>query len=293
MGTPLEIRLLDFCARLEGPAAILDEIAAIYPATPSWAHSQDPEVVAEFLVESDASLSGSHRITRDGETVWSGSSGAEVVAAAEWAVTAAAVASMASSYLLFHSGVVAHGASGVLLPGGSGAGKSTLVAALVSAGLCFLGDEVGALRPHDGRLVPFGNAPAVKRGSLGLLQSLCPEMPQMASLRRIDGMSVWYLRTADDAWPDAPVPVRYVIFPERTSDGSATLTPLSRSDGLARLLAHAINTQAHGAAGMATLVEAMRGTECYALGVGELAGTVDLVTGLVQRAGVMPTRSSP
>ena len=293
MESTVEIRLLDFCARLEGPAPILEEIAAIYPATPSWAHSASDEVAADFLVETDAPQPTSYRIVCDGNAVWWGSSRNEVVAAAEWAVNTAAVAAMASSYLLFHSGVVAYGTCGVLLPGASGTGKSTLVAALASAGLCCLGDEVAALEPHTGRLLPFGNAPAVKRGGLRLLRSLCPEMPRMASLRRIDGVSVWYLRASEPTWPHEPVPVRYVIFPARTFDHSATLTPLSRPDGLARLLAQAINTQAHGAAGMATLVATLRDAECYDLGVGDLEETVDLVMGLVAPSGGAQVGKTP
>lgn len=67
-----------------------------------------------------------------------------------------AIATTTAPQVLVHAGCVAEESGGaVLLPGRSGAGKSTLTAACVAAGLSYLSDELAALDPATGMILPY------------------------------------------------------------------------------------------------------------------------------------------
>jgi len=79
------------------------------------------------------------------------------------------VVDSASSYYVFHSGSVARGGRGILMPGATHSGKSTLTVALAQRGFDILSDEVGAIRVEGGMQIGFGRALSVRSEVVGEL----------------------------------------------------------------------------------------------------------------------------
>jgi hypothetical protein len=131
-------------------------------------------------------------ILLDGREVWFGDDDGQIVPALEWVIGHAAVRALGSRYLLLHAGAVAQRECALLFPAASGSGKSTLVAALVGAGLSYLGDDVVALDPKRLRLLPVGARRRSKRAA-AMPAALHPETPPGAARRRVDGERVWFL----------------------------------------------------------------------------------------------------
>jgi hypothetical protein len=102
---------------------------------------------------------------------------------------------------------------GLLICGAPGAGKSTLALALLEAGFACGGDDIALMRP-DGLLrgVPF--APALKRGSWGLLEGLRGTIEAAPVHRRLDNRYVRYLASIPFASDDA-VPLGTIVLLRR------------------------------------------------------------------------------
>jgi len=140
--------------------------------------------------------------------------------------------------LSLHGGALAKGGCGLLLPAPSGSGKTTLTAALNLAGWDFGSDEISLLDSAADMLRVAPMSACIKEGSWPVLAPLTPELMVQPTHQRA-GRTVRYLppvgRTVDR------YRATHVVFPRYARESETSLTPLSASTGLQRLLAECVS----------------------------------------------------
>lgn len=149
----------------------------------------------------------------------------------------------ATSHVLnIHAGAVSDGAGCVLLPGRPGSSKSTLSAALARRGFTFLSDEVALLTAPDLRVRPVPLSFCVKSTGWDVLAPYYPELATRRTHLRGDGKIVRYIRPPVDlATLENGYAVTRVVFPRYVAGCETTLRPLSRVEGLRRLLSECVS----------------------------------------------------
>jgi hypothetical protein len=151
----------------------------------------------------------------DGRIVRRGVDPGIAVATVVWRLNAIAAESRA--HVVLHAACVARpSGEGVLLVGGPGAGKSTLTAACVGAGFAYLTDDLAAVDPRRGLVVPYAK-PLVLDG-----ERLVPA----SSLGSV---------AAEPTTPAA------LVFPRYNPGASLTEVPLDHGWAFLALAAHATN----------------------------------------------------
>jgi hypothetical protein len=186
----------------------------------------------------------------------------------------------ASDHLvLVHAGGVERDGRAALFPARPAAGKSTLVAGLVQRGFGALTDEVVALDPATGHVVPYSRPIGLKRGSWSLLPTLRPTVSPAGE------------RYLTEQWLVAPSAIRpggaggpsrpaFVVIPRYEPDTTTSCRAISRAQGL-RALAESSHNLAHwGRRGFDVLAEVARGTTCHELTSGSLPTACDAVEAL-------------
>jgi hypothetical protein len=137
------------------------------------------------------------------------------------------------SAFALHAASLAKGGSGLLLCGEPGAGKSTLTLQLVDGGFQYAGDDV-TLIGADGMIYGIPFALTIKPGSWELLSRLRSDLHDVATYRRPDGALVRYVPAPDVH--NGSLSVSWIIFLNRTQNGSIRLTPLDQLDSMKRLI---------------------------------------------------------
>jgi hypothetical protein len=124
----------------------------------------------------------------------------------------------------------------ILMPGASGAGKSTLTASLLMRPqIRYLTDDIALLDRENLHVVPVPGALVLKSGSWELLGSLLPALASRTIHRRHDE-DVRYWAPPPARIANTPLPVRAVVFPRRSDQAEAVLTPLSPLEGLNQII---------------------------------------------------------
>lgn len=183
--------------------------------------------------------------------------------------------------LLLHSGAVARGNAGVLLPGPSGSGKSSLSLALVQSGCSYFSDEIGVVDPGTGELHPFPKPVSIKNISIFPELAQCPERWLGPDDSEASGVS--YLHP-EDLLPGAvgrQAAIKYIIFPTYHAGRNSRLVPLDASLALKELITNSINLPALGNQGFHRLASLARQARCFALESGDLAESVELINRLI------------
>jgi hypothetical protein len=142
--------------------------------------------------------------------------------------------------LSLHSGVLARGACGLMLPAPSGSGKTTLTAALNHRGWDFGTDEI-TLLSSDARVLRVAPLSAcIKEGSWPVLAGRYPSLVEQPVHERA-GRRIRYLPPAGRTIERCLA--THVVFPRYADDAhpATALTPLSRSAGLQRLFAECVS----------------------------------------------------
>jgi hypothetical protein len=182
-----------------------------------------------------------------------------------------------------HAAVAAFDKGCVLLPACAGSGKTTLIAGLIRAGATYFSDELALLDAETLAVRPAPLALTIKDGSLDVLRSAYAEIDALTPHLREDRVRVRYLRPPTASLPvgEDSRPVRWIVFPRYDSTALTTLRPLSRTEGLKRLLAESVLTPDRlDRRGAQALVRWMRSVECYELPMSSWHEAVGLVTKL-------------
>ena len=296
-----DYRVLGFHGRVIGPAAVVAELRALFPAPPAWAvadRAASDQVISDQILAEPSSAdppsggpttilaarpapgAGGFVVAVDGTDRWTAEDERELVPTLEWALTQTAVDDVGARYVLLHGGAVARNGRALVMPAASGSGKSTLVAGLVAAGFGLASDEIAALDPTDRLLRPFARALCVKQGSRPVLAAHYPDLRTAAPRYRLSGEAVWYLMPEAGRWIGAPTPVRFVVLPRYVANAPTALTPVPRSATLPRLLEQSFSLRNHGARGIGVMTALLQATDCYELTVGSLADAIELLTRL-------------
>jgi hypothetical protein len=277
-----EIRVLQFLARVSGPARVVERLQALNPGRADWPGRRGPERIVTFSITGPASLNaGWYGVTRDGAPAWKTKHLGQVFSYLIWTITNMALDSLKQDYLLFHGGAVALGDRGVILPAASRSGKTTLTAGLVAHGFQYYSDDVVVLESDTLRLVPFAKSMCIKPGSRHVLAPLYPELLESVPRVRFDRECVWYLPPPAEARAKGSVPVNYIVLPRYARGEETVLKPIERSEAVRRFFEQSFNLGAHGPAGAAALAALLEGADCYTLTVGNLQAGVDAVRRLV------------
>lgn len=135
--------------------------------------------------------------------------------------------------LWLHAGAAAFNGQAVLFPGAPGGGKSTLVTKLCARGWSYLSDEIAPLDPPSHAVLPFPQAPAVRKYPG---QDMPPEWLRMP-------------KTAVGLRPGSlcrePTPVAAVVRPFYRRDARAELSVSSPATTALHLLEQCWNFASH------------------------------------------------
>lgn len=136
-----------------------------------------------------------------------------------------------------HAAAVAQGRTAVLFPAESGAGKTTIALTLVRAGFRFLGDDKPIITTRAGRPVVLAFPEPIHAyvDELSAFTELpgqtypgfAPDYPLKRAFRPEEFQPGCIISSAT---PGA------LIFPEGRTDGDTVLEPISRAEGLRRLI---------------------------------------------------------
>ncbi len=181
--------------------------------------------------------------------------------------------------VLVHASAVVHDGRAVVLPGPMGAGKSTLAAALVQAGLGYLTDELVALDPASGVVIPYPKYLSLGRA----LAHLAPEVPD--EMRAVVGdqhlVAPDAIRPGAVAPPSAP---RIVVAPRYERGASTVLEPLRPAAALSVLAQHAFHLGEDGPRVLSTLATLVEHSSCFTLVSSDVDEARDALLTLVESA---------
>jgi hypothetical protein len=233
---------------------------------------------------------GPIRLLLDGEEVGATTTLDAALSYLQWSLNQLAI-DEAERAVLLHASAVRVGERIAVFPAASNSGKSTLAAGMVRAGLGYLTDEAVAIDLDTGAVTAYPKPLSLDPGSWGLFAELEP---------RIDGapeplfVNEWHLDPlalhpgATDGGTAGQVAL--VAFPSYVAGGPTALEPLSRAEGLLRLLQNSFNLATALGPGLAALAGIAASAQVVRLTVGDLDGAVDLIrTTLTQNRGPADT----
>jgi len=176
--------------------------------------------------------------------------------------------------LSLHSGVLARGACGLMLPAPSGNGKTTLTAALNHRGWDFGTDEITLLSGDARALRVAPLSACIKEGSWPVLAGRYPSLAEQPVHERA-GRRIRYLPPVGRAIERCLA--THVVFPRYADDAHpvTALTPLSRSAGLLRLFAECVSVPRRlGAEEAGHVVEWARALQFFDLTFADLSAAL-------------------
>lgn len=211
----------------------------------------------------------------EGREVLRASSPERQVAALLWWIKDTAIDSL-PDHVRVHASAVACEGQAILAIAESGGGKSTLAAGLVLAGCRYLSDEVAAIDPATGVVVPFPKPIHLEPGSWDALPSLDPRTdPELARFDeaqwRVDPRTIR---------PDAispPVPVGSIIAVRYDPSTPTRLEPISAAEGLFVLAQNLHRPVDRGRDSLGLLSGLVEGRSCFRLTSRDLDEAVALV----------------
>jgi hypothetical protein len=143
-----------------------------------------------------------------------------------------------------------------------------------------MSDDITVLRHVSLDAVPVPMSLCIKQGAWDVLASSFPDLRTLASHLRYDGKVVRYLSPpAGRIERRDALPVRWIAFPRYDLDGDTCLRPLTKAEGLQRLVAECCALP-----GMLTrarvqrLVRWIDGVSCYDLQLSDVQAAVSQIS---------------
>jgi hypothetical protein len=158
-----------------------------------------------------------------------------------------------------HSAALEFRGSVILLIGESGAGKSTLTWALLHHGFRYLSDELAPVELSALNVHPYAHAICLK--------SKPPEPYKLPDGVVYTSHTIHIPRVClPNETCDGPRPLRTLFFLSYDPAGQQpSITPISQSEGAARLYSNALNALAHSRLGLDDAVSIARRCQCFLL----------------------------
>jgi len=138
-------------------------------------------------------------------------------------------------FALLHSGAVRRGEIGLLFPAQSGSGKTTLIAYLLARGYDYLADDLVALAPEQGLILPWPLPLSIKSASFEVLLPLYPHL-DAAYAFSTKGDRARLLVPPNDCWNGSPVPLNRLIFPQFEPNRPTSLEAISSLEAVERII---------------------------------------------------------
>lgn len=261
--TGIDVDVLGAAMTVQAPVTVLDELRV---ALADLSPGHGPRRLVT-LAETDDGF----ELVDDGQPVRRAIPAVVAVATVVWHLNA--IATGTRDLVLLHAGCVAgdgEGDGAVLLPGGSGTGKSTLTAACLAAGLRYLSDELAAIDPHEGTVVPYPK-------------------PLELEGRLVAASTISAAGVGSATAPGA------ILFPRFEPGAEVREVPLDVGWTLLALAAHAPNLAAMGAPGLAWLASLALACRASQVTYGDAHLAVPIVRRLARRqiAALVPAEVLP
>ncbi len=247
------------------------------------AYAQDEPVAGAIKVDvirtrDGRSMRRRYEVWGDGVrrfTLWNSESIAPHI---EWAINWQIMLFLPRFYLI-HAGAIEIDGEGVIMPAAPGSGKTTLTAGLLGRGARYLSDEFAMIDPETLRLHPYPKALCIKEGSFEVLGELGVRASERPIFRKGKKGSVVLVRP--DELGGEPVsagcPVRHIIFCKYAEGTTPSIAPVSRADGVLRLVQQSFTFLKFRTLGVDLLSNLVRGARCYELASGPIEETRELV----------------
>jgi hypothetical protein len=176
------------------------------------------------------------------------------------------VSNHVNTYLVLHSAVVAKNDMAIILPGEPGAGKSTLCAALVQSGFRLLSDELTLIFNNGESVMPIPRPVSLKNASIDVIKGFAPDAVfNKSALDTLKG-TVAHMKPPKSSveQADTPATTRFVIFPRYQPAASTSLSTLSKTTSMMRLVEQSFNYHILGETGFNWLCNLVDRSDCYA-----------------------------
>lgn len=264
-------------------AGLLRDLDVLYPVRRSGRVGDEPLVTMEVRCTRRSWLGRDcFRAFGDAEPFGPEVPARQVLPYLEWGVNHELVR-RCDRFLPIHAAAVALSGRGVLMPASSGSGKSTLAMGLVARGWTYLTDEVALMDRHTMLCHPFPKALCLKSGSFALAGRA--GFPMAAGPYRVKGTKgvVGYVSPAS-SFPDrigGVVPIRFMIFPKYAPESMPRLRRLRAAEAAFALAGNMMNRTRFGAEAVECAARIAGGAECFALDVGAIDRTAELLEAAV------------
>ncbi len=175
------------------------------------------------------------------------------------------VSNHVNTYLVLHSAVVAKDDLAIILPGEPGAGKSTLCAALVQSGFRLLSDELTLIFDNGESVMPVPRPVSLKNASIDVMKVFAPDAVfNKSALDTLKG-TVAHMKPPISSveQADTPAAARFVIFPRYLAGATTSLSTLSKTTSMMRLVEQSFNYHILGETGFDWLCNLVDRSDCY------------------------------
>ncbi len=260
---------------------ILDYPVVIHAADPE-AHAAVRSVFGGFLTREAPPGATTYRLARSERGVWHLDAGQRQVFASrslqgallnlEWRLVDDMLAVCLDGRFHLHGAALSTpaGDRSVLLLGQSGTGKTTLALALWARGFVPFADDLVFVDSETLVPVPFRRAFHVDDSSRALLDAL-----SRAPAWRWEATPAGYF--LPDRWAESAAPVRSILFPGIEAAATPRVTRLSLAEATARMLPFSLTLDREPDHALRVAAKLTEAAACYALRMGDLEATADLV----------------
>lgn len=200
----------------------------------------------------------------------------------EWGLNYA-LAERLSHFLLLHSGSLAKGSAGLLLPATPGSGKSTLTAALMCSGYRLLSDEFGVLSLEDGLLKPMVRPIALKNQSIDVIRHFAPRAvmgPEFPKTRKGTVAHVAPSQASVNQRGDSVVPTT-VLFPKYEANANVIVEEVDPGSAFNKLALNSFNYEFLGPKSFDAVARLVSSCRFVRMTYGRLADAIAKVDELV------------